>query len=283
MRLRVCSNPRGVGWVRLRVCSNPRGVEIRRGRHHVGSRRPGTPSRSAGRSGRRRPSSPSSTRAYGIAGRAVPRAGDLHRSVPQVAADPLHRLDLSRRPAAERRQLRAGAAVVDVDVVVVLGVVEIGQHVREVLVRRGRDRPVRPAGGPSAQRRTSRATGRSGLRRRYDRRAAAGRGRTLGRRRARTSRWCRRRSRCRTSTAGRNGQAGRSRRSVSQAASWSAKPGSAAKAVRRCGHLVDQRQVGEPGGSWSVTNGPRSGAVPGSPWVLAARAGAPSSPPVRPL
>ena len=71
-----------------------------------------------------------------------PDAVDRGRQAPDVAAGRLDVQHLRARRGVEAAVARPRHQVVDVDVVVVVGVVEVGQHVAEVVVRRGRGGPV---------------------------------------------------------------------------------------------------------------------------------------------
>src|SRR3954452_5781906 len=75
--------------------------------------------------------------------RVVEVAGDLHvGATPHVPAHRLHRLDLRVGPPDEPGPLGSEAAQVDVDVVVVRRVEEVGQHVGELMVQPSRGAPV---------------------------------------------------------------------------------------------------------------------------------------------
>src|SRR6478752_10043713 len=79
----------------------------------------------------------------GVSGHVVVGAGDHHvGATPDMAAHGLDGLHLGMRPADETWLLRSEAAEVDVDVVGVRGVEEIGQHVGELMVQPRRGAPV---------------------------------------------------------------------------------------------------------------------------------------------
>ena len=94
-------------------------------------------------------SRPARSRAVRAAARVAEsqRAGELGRHGPDVLADRLDGLHLDPRPTAEAGRSSSGAAVVDVDVIGVVAVVEIGEDVREPGVQAGRQPPV--VGQPS--------------------------------------------------------------------------------------------------------------------------------------
>src|SRR6478735_3663462 len=79
----------------------------------------------------------------GVPGHRVEVAGDLHvGTTPDVAAHRLDGLHLGVGPTDEARPLGSEATQVDVDVVVVRGVEEVGQDVGELVVQAGGGSPV---------------------------------------------------------------------------------------------------------------------------------------------
>ena len=183
--------------------------------------------------------------AGGHLGRAVPAAGELDGLGPQVGQHRLHRLDLDARPRTEGRQVGPGPAVVEVDVVGVPGVVEVGQHVREPQVQAGREGPVGPAGGLELGRRRSPATGRSGRRRRRRRPAGSGPGRTPGRSGARSRTGRGRRSSCRRCRAGRRAAPRSAAQLAHPGVQLAGEPGVEPERLAAAGRLVDQRQAAD--------------------------------------
>jgi hypothetical protein len=81
-----------------------------------------------------------------VVGLRSPDPVDVGVLAPDEPAAGLHVLDLSRRAGVEIGVGQAGHEVVDVDVVVVIGVVQVGQDVAEMVVQRRGGRPVMPTG-----------------------------------------------------------------------------------------------------------------------------------------
>ena len=100
-----------------------------------------------------------------VAGHVVVVARDLDlAAAPDVPAHRLHRLHLGVRPPDEPGLLRPEAPDVDVDVVVVGRVEEVGEHVGELVVQTRGGAPVEGEAAAQLARPAHRSTGRGAAR-----------------------------------------------------------------------------------------------------------------------